>query len=518
MSRFSRGQFLIILLFFTQWLLLDSLGVPTWDGVFYYANVRSPIFSGDLHFGDDIRAAYPTSGDHFSQRQLDQAITTTGYVTSPFAVGTALFWVLPTAIVHSITKWRGIETSGYEWYYVRLLAGTTAMMGLALYLLGHRFLREWVSERIPLFATITLMFATSLLHYQFRNPFYSHVASALTTALCVIYWWDSHKNRSLQRQFWLGALIGLSALVRWQHLIYAVLPFCSGISLWLALPRTKKSADLRPLISEGLSCALGITAVFSLQLAIWHLFYGAWLTVPQGESFMVWLPLWIGPLIFSPFHGLVAWMPIALPSLVGLGLLGRKQPQLAIPLMLVVLLELYIGASSRDWFGAGGYGARRLTSEWLIFLLGYGYLAQTITQRIGRIFFLPLLSMGLIWHQWTLLRYGFENQLGGHVVSMYPDYRWAEDDWPTFLQELWQWAAYLWQHPSDFLGFTNSPWTQLWHGQWAWTQLYGIGISLIVWGGVIIIWRGIRPKITPMAMPIFLLLVLCCHLWIGLKA
>ena len=86
---------------------------------------------------------------------------------------------------------------------------------------------------------------------------------------------------------------------------------------------------------------------------------------------MDWTAPCLLPTLFSTYRGLLPWMPVTLFSVLGLFVLGKRQLRLAVPLLAVLLLELYVGASTRDWFGGGGFGPRRFISELPIFLVDY---------------------------------------------------------------------------------------------------------------------------------------------------
>ena len=185
----------------------------------------------------------------------------------------------------------------------------------------------------------------------------------------------------------------------------------------------QKTSGIAP--GSGLLAALLPAACyssFSIQLVLWKVYFNSWLTIPQGDFYVDYRPLAAAhPL--SPFRGLLPWMPVALPALIGLLLLARKNPYLVVPLFVVLLLALYVNASTRDWFGGGGYGPRRFTSELPIWALGYTALLAALAPRL-RVWVGGLLAALLIVHQWILLAFGIPEELGGRVTSMAPTYTW----------------------------------------------------------------------------------------------
>ena len=114
--------------------------------------------------------------------------------------------------------------------------------------------------------------------------------------------------------------------------------------------------------------------MLTIQLSVWRVLYGHPLLVPQGGAFVDWRAPWMGHVVFSPFHGLLPWLPLSVPAIAGLIQLARRDPARSVPLLVAFVVQIYVNSSVRDWFGAGGYGARRFSNTLIILLVGYAYL------------------------------------------------------------------------------------------------------------------------------------------------
>ena len=508
-----RATWLLLGLFGWQWWLLAVAAAPSWDGAFYYAYARSIIFDGDLHLSNDLQLAYPTAGEQFAHKRLDQDLTVTGYVNNPFAPGAALLWLPWLAGLRLLAFLTGqSQLTGYEWPFTLGAATLSALAGLAAFGLAQRLARKVTTPDAALLATLTLMLTTPLLHYQFREPFYSHAAAALATTGIVIYWrrTTSQDDLSAWSGFWLGAVIGLAALVRWQHVLYLALPGLTLIGDGIALPSGRRRAALPRFARYAVCLGLGVAALLSIQFALWRLFYGRWLVLPQGESFLDWRAPWLWPALTSTFHGLLTWMPVTLPAVIGLGRLTRRQARLAWPLLGLLALELFLNGSTRDWFAGGGYGPRRFSSELAIWLLGYAAFVEWARRR----WLTVTLSLGLVWQQWVLLRYGIAQQMGGFVVSMAPVFRWQDMTWGAYFRQI---GEYAWRgvgQARDFWVLPDSPLAHWLAGTfpWSWVGLM-VGLLLLGYGA----WRGFgRIPATPRWLLISLLLIslLALNFWI----
>jgi hypothetical protein len=489
-----RPAVILVLACLVQWGLLFAITTPAWDATFYYAYARSLVFDGDLHIENDLRLSYPTTAPDFAAKGLDEVRTETGRVASPFAIGSSLLWLPWLAVARLILesgRLLGLLTgpfTGYEWPFAAVTAVLSTLVGWLAFWIGLRVAASeergvkseergaWSVERGGWWAgvaAVTLLFSTPLVYYLYREPLYSHGASAFVTGLCVYAWWRWRESVAVGPALLIGGLIGLAGLVRWQHVVYLALPAGTALGWWLNQRRSKELLLTdgrdhgRKKTSKGVTTndwqvvrylllvGLAAAAVFSLQLAQWQLFYGTWLTVPQGGAYVDWrAPFW-QPVLFSTYRGLLTWMPVIVPAVGGLMVLARRKPGLAIPLLLVLLLETYVNSSTRDWFGGGGFGPRRYTSELTILIIGYAAFLQALP-RPGRAVLAGVLGVALALHQWILLRFGLLEKIGGHNLSMYPTYQWVDGSLGAFGRAL---AAHLpdLRHPLDFFVLPGSP-------------------------------------------------------------
>lgn len=446
-------------IFLLQWALLMTPAGPTWDAAYYYAYTRSVIFDFDLDIENDLELSYPTASSDFASKELDEDKTVTGRVASPFAIGTSILWIPLFGLLRLISVFQ--SPTGYEWLFTHATAAFSALYGLLSFYIAYKITEKEVSSKIALWSVVVLLFTTPLIYYQFREPLYSHTSSALTSTLCIYVWWRNHKTILSNRQaLLLGGLVGFSGLTRWQNVMYISLPIVSSAWIWLAQSPDKRKQQLVPIIKSLFLVGLSALAVFSIQQVIWQLFYGSWVTVPQGGAYVDWsAPFW-REVFFSPFRGLVAWMPVFVPALIGLLILARKKPRLIIPLLIVLLLETYVNSSTRDWFAGGGFGPRRYTSELAMLVLGYGGFLMALP-RPGRILIAIPISIALALHQWVLLRFGLIDRIGGRVVSMYPTYEWVQESWSTYWQQITNHLPDFVNAPLDTLALPRSPLTML---------------------------------------------------------
>ncbi|MBN1953858.1 MAG: hypothetical protein JW900_02300 [Anaerolineae bacterium] len=456
-------HWLLLVLLLVQFLVSFRPAALAWDGAFYYAYARSILFDGDLELENDLLLSYAVTPPDFAAAHLEQRRTPTGRVDSPFAIGTSLLWLPWFALIYGLANlagWLPGPLTGYEWPFVWGMAAVTCAYGWLGTLVSYRLARRLVSNWAALAASATLMLTTPLVYYQFREPFYAHAASALTVALFISAWWQVAAKRkyTVPSALLLSLTGGLAALVRPQNIAYLALPVLTALLAAGSALRQREWRTARRCGGYALLVGLGALVVLSPQLAVWQLFYGQPLTIPQGAGFMDWRAPWAGAVLFSPFNGLLPWMPVCLPALVGLALLARRFPHQAILLLMALLLQVYVNGCILQWYGGGGYGPRRFSSTLVILLTGYAAFLDSGKSRWQRLLLLAP-SLLLILHQWLILRYGFTEHIGGQVIRSNPSYQW---EWQAssgaeFAQRLVGYLPLAVRHPLQTLLLPDAP-------------------------------------------------------------
>ena len=491
LTRFPRPLIVIVAVFLLMWAFLSKDSYPTWDAAFYYAYARSVAFDGDLKIDNDLRLSYPTASTDFVNKGYDQIRTETGRVDSPFAIGSSLIW-LPwlafsrgIAAVGQLVNVLPEHLSGFEWYFALTTSALSALLGLLAFWFGYLVAYPETSKSSALASILTLLFATPLIYYQFREPLYSHATSAFVNGFVVYLWWRSYRQKpSYKRALLIGGATGLAALVRWQNIVYLVLPLVTAILWWLDLPPSERRSEWKRAFIYATLIGLAALAVLSIQFSHWRLLYGTLITVPQGGTFVDWSAPFLVQVLFSPFRGLLPWMPVVFLAVLGLLLMGKKRSRLMIPMLILLVVTLYVNSSTLDWFGGGGYGPRKFSGELVIFIVGYSGLIQAIPSKVRKPAAL-ILGVGLFLHQWILLRFGLEERIGGRVVSMYPEYQWSEVSYGEFIKSITNHFSDIINSPRDFFVQTRSPIADLLDGRWPGLQIYSLFAAatflLIIW-------------------------------------
>ncbi|TKJ29420.1 MAG: hypothetical protein CEE40_08405 [Chloroflexi bacterium B3_Chlor] len=354
----------IVVVLLASFLALDRPLIRS-DGLAYFMWLQSVARDHDLDLANQA--------EHFAALISYQVFLNeqTGEYASVFPYGSA-FLYLPTYWLASaanrlpqfhvndayFTQHQGVAFP----YSLFPMLGTNLLALLAVVVVFFAA-RKISSPRASLLSCLALFLATPLLYYSTIEPYMSHVAGTLLTAL-LIYILVGHREHS-PAWFFMGFILGLALLVRWQLALYA-LPI-----------------GLLALVKRQWRELLLLTAGF--LLLAWHLpfswlrMYGNPWVVPaaiQGQQAFLSGPIYVKEVLLSPERGLFLWSPLVLLALIGLLLLLRSERGLAITLALMFLLQVVMNASLYDWGGGWAFGMRRMTELYPVWVIGLATLVE----------------------------------------------------------------------------------------------------------------------------------------------
>jgi len=323
------------------------------DGREYYVQVRSLVIDHDLDFANE--AVFGTRG-------------TAGW----YAFGAAVLWAPFFLVAHlwlALLNLFGAEfvRDGYGLPYQRAVGVGTLAYGIAGLGLIFAILQDYFSRWMSWLGLVVVCFGSFVVWYLVVENSMVHGVSMFATTLFLYLWHRSRRRERPADWIAIGAAAGLMAMVRWQNVLFAVVPFAELVlRTRMAAPRVSAAGLLRRLALAGAAAFV----TFAPQLIFWKAVDGRWWALPSGEHGVEWTSLWIVDVLFSSNHGLLSSTPIVALSLPGLLLLVRRDPWLTAVLAAGLFGQLYINSSVDIWWGGAGFGARRFTNCALVFAVG----------------------------------------------------------------------------------------------------------------------------------------------------
>lgn len=424
-ARLSRKpEHLLLLLFLCSLPILNP-----WvrgDGVGYYAFARAPLIEHSLDFTEDYRHANET----FRGPRLDESgqpksefRTPTGHLDNHFTTGPAILWTPFLLLAHAgvlLARAMGssVAADGFSAPYRIAMALATAIYAFLGLLLTFRLARQYVEERWALLATISIWWASSLPVYMYFNPSWSHAHSAFTVALFVWYWHRTRSSRGLPQWLLLAAITGLMLNVYYANALVLTILLVEAFPQYMSAFRNviPPGASVVPRASElFINHFLFAVVVLVCVLPIFitrYIIYGN--AFESGYiSLRDWL--WRSPVLLSVFfssnHGLIAWTPILLLSIIGLFLFWRREPRVGGPLLAAFLAFYLFIACYPDWAGISSYGNRFFVSLTSLFIIGLA----VFLDRAARLFrshraalatLSSILALFLLWNAGLMFQWG----------------------------------------------------------------------------------------------------------------
>lgn len=347
------------------------------DAFYYYAYLRSIAFDRDVSLANDYRMVGLGDKPHLFEP------TATGYAHSAWTVGPAIVWSPFFATGHLVAtrlaaQGRDVATDGTSFPYRQSIVIAGLVYALIGWWLTLRLCETWFGTRLASTAVALVAGGSFLLWYTLVEPTMTHAPSMAAVAAFLLWWSRTRQDRSQGAWILLGVLAGLMTLIRWQNVLFALVPACDAVVAILHAWRTRDRARLRAVVVGGVTFTLVASVTFLPQMLAWKSIYGAYLAVsPVGPKIRLTEPQLLLTL-FSSRNGLVAMSPIVYVGLLGLVMFVRRHRATGLPLVLSVLAMIWFNASVQDWWGSDGYGGRRFDGILPIVVLGVAAALDTL--------------------------------------------------------------------------------------------------------------------------------------------
>jgi hypothetical protein len=396
------------------WLLTLPLVTPAIRGadeIEYFSYLRSAVFDGDLEFGNEYAYFFsrdPAGLAGFGATFLDRVEPATGRHINFAPLGAALLWspfylLAHVGVLAARAAGSTVAADGFSAPYVAAACYASWLYGGLGLLITHDALRRFarVPETDAGWAAAALLWASPLLYYMTIAPAFSHAASVLAVASLV--WatlWARERGGTLP---WIGvgALGGVSALVREQDVLFLAVPL--GL---LAIDGLRERRFAAAAVRGALVIATAVV-VFIPQLLAYHAINGAY-----GPSRLVtrkmsyWSPHFVEVLV-DPGHGLFVWAPILVVAAAALVVAAtRGRDVVALALLIALVLQAWINGSVESWSQAGAFGSRRFVGATLVFAWGLALALGVVRRRVGPMTAVAGVAFFVWWNLSLMVQFG----------------------------------------------------------------------------------------------------------------
>jgi hypothetical protein len=324
----------------------------------------------------------------------------TGRVADYKPVGPALialpFYVVTHLIFLRVPGYQ--DPAVYPDYQLAFTAASLACV-LAAGVIAYRFARaRWGAGPAGL-AIAAVGLATPLTAYTLFESGYNHTFSVFTITAFCLYLLHTHPNRTPRQWLILGGLGSLMTLTHIQEGIYLILVPIEAI--WLVCRRAWSWPSWRSYLAfAGAGLIVAIP-----QLIVDIVIYGRLFPLPAPNISFDFFHPHLLDLLISTHHGWLSWSPLVIVALLGLPLVVRKLGWFAAGLIIAGVIDFWVNASLSDWWGGLAFGARRLTDQSLLLVLGFSAVFSWLRDRAAAWVPVALVAAGAVWNTLLLAQY-----------------------------------------------------------------------------------------------------------------
>ncbi|HXV60633.1 MAG TPA: hypothetical protein VEK15_08065 [Vicinamibacteria bacterium] len=346
------------------------------DGVINFIYVRSLVIDGDLDLTNEFAEFVPAKF-----QVIAESARALGKSPDPSnEPGPALFWTPAFLAIHWLVLLARsfgseIPADGYSYPYVNAVCLSGLLWGFVAVVISYLACKRYFAPLLAAVSIGVLWLSSTLLWYTVQEPSMPHATAAAVVSFFLLAWLRVREAPTASRWIMLGVAAGLVLSMQRYGVFFLIAPLATVASAILRRFRVRDRKFPKRWWLGAVFVAVAFLVAASPML-LYNLFYsreGSFLRMGDlgGFTLRYWDSPRIGEFLFSSNHGLFAWTPSALLSVLGLFVLLRKDGRLAAGLFLTLAAGVYLLSSTWDWYAGHAFGSRRLTEAFLIFALGF---------------------------------------------------------------------------------------------------------------------------------------------------
>jgi len=304
--------------------------------------------------------------------------------------GTVVLWAPFYFLGHGVARLAAlaganVPVDGASAPYANALRLGAAVYGLLAAVFAQRAAARFVRPLLAAVCAAGFWLGSPLYHYTVDEPVMAHAPAAALSSLLLLLWLRAREAPERASRWVAVALAGGLLVATQRYDAYLLLP---GLVSAAAVVRGRwRTGDAvvrrRTALAVGGAAAAFALAVMPLVLLALAT-PGGFLLSPEVVRTQM-LPDWarphVLPVLFASNSGLFAWTPLAVPAVIGLVLLARRNRGVGLTLLATLALGVYVLASNPTWWAGSSFGARRFTEAYPIFVLGLCVAAEALLRR-----------------------------------------------------------------------------------------------------------------------------------------
>ncbi|MDO7847954.1 hypothetical protein Q5H92_16430 [Hymenobacter sp. M29] len=361
------------------WDTHNVQAILTWDAMGYYIYLPAHFIYDDLghmSFAQDIMREYQPSSSFYQAFQVPGGPE--GMLVTKYTCGLALLWTPFFFIGHWAAGWLGYPQDGFSVpYQVAIAFGGLlfALLGLGLL---RRVLLRYFSDVVTTLVLVLLVLGSNYFQYAVFDAAMAH--NYLFTGYALLLWltirW--HERPTRLGAFFIGLTLGLLVLIRPSEAVAAVIPLLWNVGSMAAV--RAKLELLKARWQDVLLLVLGGFLGVLPQALYWHWATGHFLFYSYGDQHFSFFKPHLWSVLFSFRKGWLLYSPLLLLPLAGLVVLWRSRRDLAVPVLVFVLLNLWVVSAWDIWWYGGSIGQRALVQSYAVLALPWAAVVAWLLQ------------------------------------------------------------------------------------------------------------------------------------------
>ena len=408
------------------------------DGKGYYDYLPALFIYGDLPAFNKTDTTLVSVSERINKTDFYVYISNNRVNKYPCGVAVLLF---PSFIyAHLTARLQNFQNDGFSLPYQKAVFYSALIYLFLVLIFLRKLLSLYLFRKSTIFIIqIFVVFATSIIHYTYADPGFSHIYSffAITAFLYFVKSFFTHKT--VKDYLWACVFLGLIVILRQLNIIVVLfIPFMAG-----SFENLKSGFNF--ILSKWLDLIKGILIfiiIVSIQIYLWHFQTGKYIVDSYpGESFNFLNPHFFD-ILFSYQKGLFVYAPILLFSFLSFFyLVKEKKYYLLLTWLFFFVLLTYILSSWWAWYYGSSYGLRAYIDFYAVFCILLGFLIQK-ANNVLKIILLSIMTLTIPLNFIQTLQYK-------RFILL-----WNEMDkrkyWDVFLKTDLRFQGYLWKKKYDF--------------------------------------------------------------------
>ena len=357
-------------------LTYSPTNILSWDTLGYYLYLPLIFIYNDLGMKDvqvvqDLISQYQLSGSFYQAWLAD-----TGFWVIKYTSGEAILLLPFFLIGHLLTLVTGGTPDGFSVFYqYSIWAGCLCYLLVSLILL-RKILLHFFNDRIAAFTLLCVLLGTNYYIQAASNPAVIHLILFFLYTLLIYTTIKWHEQPSAGWMATIAITAGLTIITRPTDVICLIIPFLYNIYSKETLKQ--KFTLLNAHKWQLLMAAVIVIGIGCLQLRYWKFATGHWLINSYnnpGEGMDFLTPhLW--QVLFSFRKGWYLYTPIMLLATVGIYFTHKLHREMAWPITIFFLCNLYLVACWSCWWYAGSFSQRAFIQSYPLMAIALGSLIQ----------------------------------------------------------------------------------------------------------------------------------------------